>query len=426
MVMTLDQSRTCDGPELEGLRQRFYTQTARLPQAIDQLRAWKAQGLPHFQLPYDRDGLAASLARAAPVLYGAEDLVLLGIGGSSLGAQALAQLTFWGTPAYLPRQAPRLHVWENLDPATLSRALETVQRPSTRFIVVSKSGSTTETMIQALALKTLLPDADAPTRMLAIVEPGESALRRFASGLGLVTLDHEPALGGRYSVLSHVGLLPAHAIGLDVWGIRAGAANVLDTCLKQGEASPPAEAAAMSVAAAECGCSQSVMFAYSDRLSHLAMWWRQLWGESLGKKGKGTTPVRAMGPVDQHSQLQLYVDGPANKLFTVVTLDDSGTGLRVPADGALHIGLDWLGGRRVQDVTLAQAQATAEALRQHARPVRMIRLAQLNESAMGALMMHLMLETLIAAALMGVNPFDQPGVEGGKSLTRRFLEQAQG
>lgn len=425
MGIALDQARICDAPGLEGLKLRYEAQRARLPKALEQLQAWRTEGLPHFWIPYDRDGLTASFEKASPVLQGADDIVLLGIGGSSLGAQALAQLTFWGTPAYAPRSAPRLHVWENLDPATLARALETAQRPGTRYVVISKSGSTTETMIQVLALKSLLSDADARSRMIAIVEPGDSALRRFASGLGLVTLDHDPKLGGRYSVLSHVGLLPAHAIGLDVFAIRAGAGNALNTCLTEGPASAPAEAAAMSVAAAECGFSQSVLFAYSDRLASLGMWWRQLWGESLGKQGRGTTPIRAMGPVDQHSQLQLYVDGPANKLFTFITLDDAGTGIRVPADGALHLGLEWLAGRRVQDVTAAQAGATAEALRLRAHPVRTITLSRLDEGMMGGLMMHLMLETLLTAALMGVNPFDQPGVEGGKVLTRRFLEQGQ-
>jgi glucose-6-phosphate isomerase len=153
------------------------------------------------------------------------------------------------------------------------------------------------------------------------------------------------------------------------------------------------------------------------------MWYRQLWAESLGKKGKGTTPVRALGPVDQHSQVQLYLDGPKDKLFTFVFGPTQGTGGKITR--ALTNGdpeLAYLEDRTVGDLAEAEGKATATALAQSGRPVRVIRLPKLNEESLGALLMHFMLETIIAGALMDVDPFDQPAVEQGKILTRQYLK----
>jgi glucose-6-phosphate isomerase len=183
---------------------------------------------------------------------------------------------------------------------------------------------------------------------------------------------------------------------------------------------PFAEGAALSVAAARTGHASQVMWAYADRLERFVMWWRQLWGESLGKGGQGTTPIRALGPVDQHSQLQLYLDGPDDKLFTVITVGGKG-GRAVPPRWAEIIGQPLLAGKTPSRIVSSQARATAETLARLGRPVRTIHVPELNERSLGALMMHFMLETLIAARLLGVDPFDQPAVELGKVLTRQYL-----
>jgi glucose-6-phosphate isomerase len=160
---------------------------------------------------------------------------------------------------------------------------------------------------------------------------------------------------------------------------------------------------------------------YIDRLAHFGLWFRQLWAESLGKEGKGTTPVRAMGTVDQHSQLQLYLAGPRDKMFTLVALDTAGQGETVAVDLAGDRELAYLAGRRMGDLLDAEQRATATSLIRNGRPTRIFRLTQLNERSLGALLMHFMLETIIAADLLGVNAFDQPAVEEGKILAREYL-----
>ncbi len=165
---------------------------------------------------------------------------------------------------------------------------------------------------------------------------------------------------------------------------------------------------------------------YVDRLADFGLWYRQLWAESLGKNGTGTTPIRAVGTVDQHSQLQLYLAGPADKMFTVVMLDCAGTGATVDAGLAADEALGYLRGRTMGDLMDAEQRATAETLARNGRPTRLIRLASLDEAVMGGLMMHFMLETIISAHLLGVDPFDQPAVEEGKVLTRRYLAATPG
>jgi glucose-6-phosphate isomerase len=257
-----------------------------------------------------------------------------------------------------------------------------------------------------------------------VTEPRDNPLRRLAASRGIETLDHDPGLGGRYSVLSLVGLLPAMMAGLDPFAVRQGAAEVLDAALaaEQPAESPPAVGAALGHGLArERGQTQAVLMPYADALAPFGSWFRQLWAESLGKGGLGTTPITALGAVDQHSQLQLYLDGPPDKFYTVILLDRDGTGERVDPRTAGDRELGYLAGRTMGDLIAAEQEATVETLARHARPVRVLRLTRLDERAMGALFMHFMLETIIAAELARVDPFDQPAVEEGKRLARDRL-----
>ena len=161
--------------------------------------------------------------------------------------------------------------------------------------------------------------------------------------------------------------------------------------------------------------------AYADRLERFTRWYVQLWAESLGKDGKGTTPIGALGPVDQHSQLQLYIAGPRDKLFTIVTVASAGRGPRMAADLARLAGEPEFAGKTIGDLVAAEGRATAETLARNGCPVRTIHLERLDEAALGELLMHFMLETIIAAHLLGVDPFDQPAVEEGKVLAKRYL-----
>jgi glucose-6-phosphate isomerase len=241
---------------------------------------------------------------------------------------------------------------------------------------------------------------------------------------GIPTLDHDPNIGGRFSALTNVGLLPALARGLDVVALREGARSIVASMLnaKRAEDFAPAIGAALAVGLAkERGVRANVLLPYSDRLQRFAAWYVQLWAESLGKQGEGTTPVAALGPVDQHSQLQLYLDGTPQHFITVIRESCEGTGPRVAPDLAKLANADYLAGRAAGDLVAAQQRAIPEALIEAGRPVRTIDLKVLDERALGALMMHFMLETILAAHLLGVDPFDQPAVESGKILTRRYL-----
>jgi glucose-6-phosphate isomerase len=235
-------------------------------------------------------------------------------------------------------------------------------------------------------------------------------------------MDHDPGVGGRFSVLTNVGLLPAAVCGLDIGAIRQGAADALAPMLSN---KPPAEvpSAVGAALAAALASSQtiSVMMAYADRLQMFTKWYVQLWAESLGKDGKGTTPIGALGPVDQHSQLQLYIAGPRDKLFTIITASPAGRGPHMTADLARLAGEPDFSGKAIGDLVAAQGRATAETLAKNGCPVRTIDIETLDERALGELLMHFMLETIIAARLLGVDPFDQPAVEEGKVLAKTYL-----
>ncbi len=393
--------------------------------ALDALREQHASGtLPLLALPARRDDIEAMNSIAAHLKNDSSDIVVLGIGGSSLGAKALAQLAFDATPARSTAE-PRIHFFENLDPFTYERALSALDLKRTRFLVVSKSGGTAEPLMQANAAKNALEAAGGggylAQHFAAITEPTDNAVRRFAQSIGAPVIDHETGVGGRFSVLTNVGLVPAMLMGLDVVAIRDGAARVLAPVLEN--AAPqdvaPALGAAMQVALAEhANAASSIVLAYSDRLERFGLWYRQLWAESLGKGGQGTLPATGIGPVDQHSQLQLYLAGPADKSYTVMSVASAGAGPRVTTDDPA---LAYLNGKTIGDLMDAEYRATVETLKSNNRPVRTIDVPVLDETAMGALLMHFMLETIIAAHLMGIDPFDQPAVEEGKILARDYL-----
>src|SRR5262249_12602105 len=212
--------------------------------------------------------------------------------------------------------------------------------------------------------------------------------------------------------------------GLDAVARREGAQSVIGALLEAkstADFAPAIGAAVVIGLAKERGVRATVMLPYSDRLSRFAAWYVQLWGESLGKRGEGTTPVAALGPVDQHSQLQLYLDGAKQHVITVVRESVCVAGPRVSGDLAAIAHAEYLSGRTAGDLVAAQQKAIPEALVAAGRPVRTIDVAKLDERALGALMMHFMLETILAGHLLGVDPFDQPAVESGKIITRRNL-----
>ena len=406
---------------------------ARSEAALEALRARHADGtLPLLRLPAARDDIQSIRAAAQRLADGATDVVLFGTGGSSRGARALTQLAGVGVSGLeLPRAAPRLHFAENLDPASMETLLARLPLATTRFVVVSKSGATGETLMQAMAalgaVRKARLTARVPDLFLGLTEPAVSGrrnpLRDLFAADHVPMLDHDPGIGGRFSVLANVGLLPAAIVGLDIVAVRAGAAAALQPILdaKPAAAVPPAVGAALAVALVAAGKPISVLMAYADRLERLTHWYVQLWAESLGKGGKGMTPLAALGPSDQHSQLQLFIAGPRDKLFTLLTWASAGSGPRIDAALAERAGEGSFGGKTIGDLVAAEMRATAETLAKNGCPVRTLALERLDEASLGALLMHFMLETIIAAHLLGVDPFDQPAVEEGKVLAKRYL-----
>jgi len=405
---------------------------ARSVDALAWLRARHADGgLPLLTYPRKHDDLAELRHTAARFSANATDIVILGTGGSSLGGQTLAQLAGFAVPGVdALRPLPRMYFLDNLDPASLATLLSKLPLPTTRFLAISKSGGTGETLMQTTAALAAVKAAGLAVRIpdlfLGLTEPAtggrRNGLRVLFDEHRVPMLDHDPGVGGRYSVLTNVGLLPAAIIGLDIDAIRGGAAAALAPVLaaRQPADVPPAVGAAVAIALSKSK-PITVMMAYADRLERFTRWYLQLWAESLGKDGKGTTPIAALGPVDQHSQLQLYIAGPRDKLFTIVTVGASGGGPRIAPDLARLAGEPEFAGKTVGDFVAAQGRATAETLGKNGCPVRTIRIERLDEASLGELLMHFMLETIIAARLLGVDPFDQPAVEEGKVLAKRYL-----
>jgi len=407
---------------------------ARAEGVLDCLRARHAdRSLPLLRLPEAHSDLEAIRDTARQLADRATDIVILGTGGSSLGGQTLAQLAGFAVPGVSALRAPpQLHFIDNLDPNSFGTLLAKLPHATTRFVAISKSGGTAETLMQTIAALSAVKDEGLQTRIpdifLGISEPAKpgktNGLRELLGKYRVPIFDHDTGIGGRYSALTSVGLLPAAMLGLDIAAVREGAGLALAPVLAKKPAAqvPAAVGAALSVALSESkGKSISVLMAYCDRLQRFTHWYVQLWAESLGKGGKGTTPLAALGPVDQHSQLQLFIGGPRDKLFTVVTVDGAGIGPRIDGELAKLAGEPGFTGKTVGDLVMAEARATGETLAKNGCPVRTIHVSTLDEESLGELMMHFMLETIIAAHLLGVDAFDQPAVEEGKVLAKKYL-----
>lgn len=411
----------------------------KLAPALHDLKADHASGrLPLLRITEETADLDAAEAALDKLSEGAETVVFFGTGGSGLGGQTLAQLGGWNLPGVSccsegsRRNRPRTRFYDNLDPLTLSAGLARLDLARTRFVVTSKSGGTTETLTQLIATLAAIREAGLESRVpelfLGITEPEKpgkaNGLRALLGSLGVPMLDHHTGIGGRFSCLTNVGLLPALARGLDARKIRRGAQEVIDGLVSASfpAAFAPAIGAATAVGLSkERGIRTLVMMPYNDRLGRFSEWYVQLWAESLGKGGEGTTPVPALGPVDQHSQLQLFMDGPREIAVTVVRVASKGQGPALDAEMAKLGGQAFLGGKTIGDVVDAQAHAIAEALTQAGRPVRTFDIETLDERSMGALLMHFMIETVLAGRLLDLDPFDQPAVELAKTLTRERL-----
>lgn len=332
--------------------------------------------------------------------------IVLGTGGSSLGGQTLCKL----------KRHTRIIFIENIDPVSIDAYLETICFEKTGFIVISKSGETAETLAQLGVFYQAFCHKQNIHKHFRIITTKEvSTLRYLADRWSIPCIDHPPTVGGRFSAFTAVGMVPALLDQLPIQDFFSGAKTVLDN---------PCDAlkgAAFVYEHYEKGHTQKVMMVYSDVLVTWSMWFRQLWAESLGKDGKGSTPCVALGTVDQHSQLQLFAEGPPDKIYTFLGTNTQGKGKPISFNKVNHEGLHCFHEKTMGDLFYAEQYATYQSLLNHKRPARLITLDTLDPFHMGQLMAHFMIETVIMADFMMIDAFSQPGVEESKRLTKLYL-----
>lgn len=348
----------------------------------------------------------------------AESLIIVGIGGSDLGGRVLQD-------ALAANREPMLDVHfhgDTPDPVALERLIDEVDLTKTVFCIISKSGTTLETMSQYLFFRELFADGDEfserPWRehFMFITDPETGLLRREAEKYDIRTLAVPQDVGGRFSVLSTVGILPAIAMGIDVKKLLDGAQEYAadETMLALSR-----EIAATQYAALEAGLDRVVMMPYAVQLEEFGRWFRQLWAESLGKSGTGILPIQARGPADQHSQLQFYMEGSPKQVVFFLSILERKEDTRFG-----NIALDefsYLSGKSFLEVLHVETDATEQALIQAGRPVMRLDIDHLDEHSLGALFMCFELAVVYLAELMEVNAFDQPGVELSKKLSKKML-----
>lgn len=367
-----------------------------------------------------------------------DDVVVLGIGGSALGPIALRTALLapqWNSLSKDERGGqPRMHVLDNVDPRTISALLARLDLERSIFVVISKSGGTAETMAQYLVVRERLNEKtkDPTSHLVFVTDPVKGALRDLAKTENIPALDIPPAVGGRYSVLTPVGILPAALVGMDTAQLLAGAKDIAARCTGDDLAKNPAGvfATLQYLADTKLGRHIHVLMPYSDPLRDIADWFVQLWAESLGKhrekgdKGVGPTPMGALGATDQHSKVQLFMEGPPDKTISFIAVNEVQSDVAIPKLHSDVKELGYLGGHHLGELLSIEQRATAGALARRGRPNMTIHVDRVDAWHLGALFMLLEIATIYAGELYGVNPLDQPGVELGKQFTYAMLGRA--
>lgn len=421
---------------------------ARFPAVLGGIAERRAEGEYGFEKLGHQPQLVADIQRFAAEQAGRwKHLLVLGIGGSALGTRALASAL--RPPAWNEWDAarrgglPTLTILENVDPTTVLAALDRLDPRHTLVNVISKSGGTAETLAQYLVVRRWLEQAvgeeAAPGQLVITTDPAVGPLRAIAERDGITSFEVPPDVGGRFSVLTPVGLVPAALLGIDIAELVAGAGDAVreahETSLRD---NPAALWAGLQWQAQHARAANiHVLMPYSDRLRDIGEWFRQLWAESLGKRVdrsgrevfRGATPLVALGATDQHSQVQLFMEGPFDKTITFLRVRDTVGLLEIPGEvrsekgegSAPEADFSYLMGHTLGELLDAEFVATREALRQAGRMSSTIELDTISPRSVGHLLMFFQLATGFAGAWYDVNPFDQPGVELGKRLTREGI-----
>ena len=385
------------------------------------------------ELPYNQDEIVEDIIKTAKEIRNkCDNFVVLGIGGSALGPTAVFQSLCHLRHNELKRskrKAPKFYVEDNVDPERMASLLDILDLDKTIFNVVTKSGATSETMSQYLIIWDILKRRygdKAKDHMIATTSASKGNLIKIAKAEGLKTFYIPDGVGGRFSELCPVGLLPAAVLGIDIKVMLQGAAYMDKLCSKKDFRKNPALLSALlEYLAMKNGKNISVMMPYADSLRYIADWYCQLWGESLGKAQDndgnfvyaGQTPVKALGVTDQHSQVQLYREGPFDKVITIIGVEKFRAEVTI-SDGCEDMpDVNFLCGHTMSELINTERLATEYALTTANRLNYTIMLPEVNAFTIGELLYLFELETAYTGAMLNIDTFNQPGVEGGKNAT---------
>lgn len=410
--------------------------SAALPRAEAAIRSLREKRdiIRWRELPYNQTAIVRGIKAAAEkVRNSCESFVVLGIGGSALGPIAVQQALNHPRWNELPREkrsGPKLYVEDNVDPERMAALFDVIDPEKTVFNVITKSGSTSETMAQLLTVMRTLLDLygkeKLKDRLIATTDCEKGNLIGIAKQYGLTTFYVPEGVGGRFSELCPVGLLPAAVCGIDIENMLAGAA-LMDALCDNDEVykNPALMYALLEVIAMEKGANVGVLMPYADSLKYFADWYAQLWAESLGKKRGderfGQTPVKALGVTDQHSQVQLYTDGPFDKTVTFLGVEKYRTEFEIPHAVDENPNVAFLSGHTFNELISAERRATEHAVTASGHMNKTILLPEVNAETIGQLIMFFELATAYAGEMLGINAYDQPGVEEGKNMTYALL-----
>ncbi len=397
----------------------------RANQSLSKLKESGEQGF--MDLPYDKQTPRLVNKEAKKVQTRFKNLIVVGIGGSDLGARAIWQalkIDSDGVNLYF--------AGGNTDPETLSVLMNSIDLKKTAINVVSKSGSTIETMSAFFILQEALikkvGQKNHKDHIWATTDINGGVLEQIAKEEGYTLIPHPLNVSGRFAVLSTVGLFPAACAGINISGLQKGARTIEEERKKLGVRCSAAKFAALHYLAYEKRQQRiNVLMPYADSLREFSLWYRQLWAESLGKiKGRrniGPTPVAALGATDQHSQLQLYTDGPADKVFTFIIPKSYRSDLVIPKKYAKISKISYFLGQKMSKIIQAEQKGTEKALTKVKQPNGTIEIPKISPESLGALFQFYETATAFMGELLGVNTYNQPGVQVSKDLTKRILRK---
>ena len=349
-----------------------------------------------------------------------ENVIFLGTGGSSLGGKTLVSIN---SNFFKNKNKPQIFFLENIDEVSINGLLDQLNMDKTSIVIISKSGETMETLAQFFLIKKKISKTkNYKKRIFVITEKKKSTLKKIQEVEDYFFIEHNDSVGGRYSVFSVVGLLPAAISSFDIKNFVEGGKKFLKLMGKEKNFNSFFHSSLAIILSQKKGINISVIMPYIDNLNNFSFWYKQLWAESIGKKKMGITPVNSLGTVDQHSQLQLFLDGPRDKFFTIIGRKKNKQQKILDCRYGKNKKLDILHKKSLEILLRAELEATIETLVNKKLPLRFFELDLLNEECIGSLMMYFIIETIFCCYLIDVNPFDQPAVEEGKILTKKKLE----